>query len=320
MVSIIEAVLSVALVGILILLNRFRLLPSVSNQETVPKVPGALPNPAAKRKRKKRSKEQSESQTTTGTSNAKKYVFTHAPQISHESAIGSGLNGSQALPDPVSSKTMNTNGTIDKDAKSAGAELSKIAEGPDTAENDLHIEARRARDIESDFVPEMSSREDATASHDSGLRVLKIIGSNERKPAKKPKASAESTELTKKQRQNRKKYEAKKEVKAIRQEEQERRLREFKQQRAREAMLEQQRLDAQNVRIMPSTKQNPTQSVEISTSSNIPLQPVEEHSWESVPTRKGARQVKRAAASDDDFPDIPDSRFALPSTAQSRHL
>ncbi|KAK9366781.1 hypothetical protein V1509DRAFT_628517 [Lipomyces kononenkoae] len=249
MISIIEALFSVSFVIAIILLNRFRIVPSVTHQETVPKVPGALPNlHTTKRKRKKRAKDQSEPQlTTTGTSKDEKNVSNSharlnsdeedalAPEVSDDSAF--------SVDAPVSNY----------DGEYTGTELPNSSRS-DTVANALHIESRPARDIESDLVGRKSSPENPEQSHGGGLRVLKIVGSNASKSTKKPtKSLAESTELTKKQRQNRKKYEAKKEAKAVQQEDQERRLREFKQQRAREAVLEQQRLDAQKVRITAST-------------------------------------------------------------------
>ncbi|KAK9487801.1 hypothetical protein V1527DRAFT_459603 [Lipomyces starkeyi] len=337
MVTILEVLLSVALVSAVILVNR--LLPSVTSQETENRnhnVPGALPKAAEKRKKKRKAKDLPQSLSGNASSKNEKDEFNttdtstavESTLLAHGAEIKKSSNGATDI-QKVDSKT-------EKATKSSRPHLSEPA-ASEAAQNALSVgdtsDVLAARDAESDHASVPSTAESARSAHGTGVRVLRIVGASEQKVTKKSKGSAESAELTKKQRQNKKKYEAMKETKLMQQEEQERRLREFKQQRAREAMLEQQKLEAQKIRLARLPKQEPVRTAkqksnlppvpaeasknEISPSFNTVKYAVEEQSWESVPVRKGPKQNKNTSRSVDDVPDIPDSRFAIPSNAMS---
>ncbi|KAK9331148.1 hypothetical protein V1520DRAFT_338428 [Lipomyces starkeyi] len=356
MVTILEALLSVALISAVILVNR--LLPSVTSQETENRnhnVPGALPKVAEKRKKKRKAKDQPQSLSgnasskdekdefnTTGTSTvvastllahcaeSKKSLSgaTDIQSIAKAPAISPVVIASKTLPAPVSNEKVDSK--TEKATKSSRPHLSEPASEAAQIARSVGdtSDVLAARDTESDNVSEPSTAESARSAHATGVRVLRIVGASDKKATKKSKSSAESVELTKKQRQNKKKYEAMKETKLMQQEEQERRLREFKQQKAREAIMEQQRLEAQKIPkqepVRPA-KQKPNlppvpaeaSKNEISPSFNTVKYAVEEQSWESVPVRKGPKQNKNTSRSVDDVPDIPDSRFAIPSNAMS---
>ncbi|KAK9317295.1 hypothetical protein V1522DRAFT_402895 [Lipomyces starkeyi] len=362
MVTILEVLLSVALVSAVILVNR--LLPSVTSQETENRnhnVPGALPKAAEKRKKKRKAKDQPQSLSGNASSKNEKDEFnttdtatavastllahgaeskkssngaTDIQSIATAPAISPVVIASKTLPAPVSNEKVDSK--TEKATKSSRSHLSEPA-ASEAAQNALSVgdtsDVLAARDAESDHVSEPSTAESARSAHATGVRVLRIVGASEQKATKKSKGSAESAELTKKQRQNKKKYEAMKETKLMQQEEQERRLREFKQQKAREAMLEQQKLEAQKIRLASLPKQEPVRTAkqkpnlppvpaeasknEISPSFNTVKYAVEEQSWESVPVRKGSKQNKNTSRSVDDIPDIQDSRFAIPSNAMS---
>ncbi|KAK9354369.1 hypothetical protein V1523DRAFT_408249 [Lipomyces doorenjongii] len=356
MVTIVEVVLSVALISAVLLVNR--LLPSVTSHETENRnhnVPGALPKVAEKRKKKKKAKDQPRSTSGNASSKNEKDEFNttdtcttavstllaqgaesrkSSNAIAKAPAISPGVATSKTVPahksiEKVDSKT-------EKATKSSWPHLSDPA-ASEAAEKALTVgdtpDVVAARDTESDRLSEPSIPESARSAHATGVRVLRIVGSSDKKAIKKSKTSTESAELTKKQRQNKKKYEAMKETKVMQQEEQERRLREFKQQKAREAMLEQQKLEAQKIKLASLPKQVPVRLAkqkpnlppvpaeaskdEISPSFNTLRYAVEDQSWESVPVRKGPKLNKNTSQSVDDVPDIPDSRFAIPSNGMS---
>ncbi|KAK9387233.1 hypothetical protein V1515DRAFT_602242 [Lipomyces mesembrius] len=362
MVTILEALLSVALISAVILVNR--LLPSVTSQETENRnhnVPGALPKVAEKRKKKKKAKDQPQSTSgntsskndkdefnTTDTSTAAvSTLWAHGAEsrkssngatdiqsIAKAPAISPGVITSKTLPAPVSNEKVDSK--TEKTTKSSRPHLSDSASS-EAAQKALTVgdtlDVLAARDTESDHMSESSTPESGRSAHATGVRVLRIVGSSDKKATKTSKGLTESAELTKKQRQNRKKYEVMKETKVMQQEEQERRLREFKQQKAREAMLEQQKLEARKIKIASLPKQNPVRPAkqkpnlppvpaedsknEISPPFNTLENAIEEQSWESVPVRKGPQQNKNTSRSIDEVPDIPDSRFAIPSNGMS---
>ncbi|KAK9374990.1 uncharacterized protein V1513DRAFT_444280 [Lipomyces chichibuensis] len=353
MVTIFEAVLSVAFIGAVILVNR--LLPSVTSQETVNRnhnVPGALPNVVEKRKKKKRAKDQPQSLSRNVSSNNEKDEFNMTDTstaatstlLSHGAESKTSSNGATDIrsiakasaisPSVIASKTLKApvqNEKVDFNTEKATSSSRPHLSDPAASEamvGDIS-DVLAARDAESDYVSEPSTPESARSVHATGVRVLRIVGSSDKKATKISKSLTASAELTKKQRQNKKKYEAIKETKLMQQEEQERRLREFKQQKAREAILEQQqKLDAQKIKLASLLKQDPVMPAkqkpnlppvpaaasknEVNPSFNTVRYAVEEQSWESVPTRKGPKGNKNTSRSVDDVPDIPDSRFSLP--------
>ncbi|KAK9495465.1 hypothetical protein V1508DRAFT_409887 [Lipomyces doorenjongii] len=352
MVTIVEVVLSVALISAVLLVNR--LLPTVTSHETENRnhnVPGALPKVAEKRKKKKKVKDQPRSTSGNASSKNEKDEFnttntctaavsTLLAQGAESRKSSNAIAKAPAIPGVATSKKVPS---IEKvDSKTEKATKSSWPHLSDKAASEAAEKARTvgdtpdvvaARDTESDRLSEPSIPESARSAHATGVRVLKIVGSSDKKAIKKSKTSTESAELTKKQRQNKKKYEAMKETKVMQQEEQERRLREFKQQKAREAMLEQQKLEAQKIKLASLPKQVPVRLAkqkpnlppvpaeaskdEISPSFNTLKYAVEDQSWESVPVRKGPKLNKNTSRSVDDVPDIPDSRFAIPSNGMS---
>ncbi|KAK9323086.1 hypothetical protein V1517DRAFT_321450 [Lipomyces orientalis] len=330
-ITILEAVLSVALLGAVILVNR--LIQTAPSEEVEspgksqsPRIPGTLPTDSEKRKKKKKAKGQSQSLPSANASaKYEKDVLSTTAKISlANSTVTSEKPSKSSRSPPVATKRET------EAAKSAQPDSSNPVSSTSTLEPlkiDTTAQVSAAREAENDQVSEPISPDYPRPAHASGVRVLKIIGSSDKMATKKAKTPTEAAELTKRQRQNKKKYEAMKEAKAMQQEEQERRLREFKQQKARDAMVEQQRLEAQKIRLATLPKQEPVGPTKKKPSP--PPAPVEDistpsfnqaldgQSWESVPSRKSTKQTRNTSRAVDDVPDIPDSRFAMPANAMS---
>ncbi|KAK9243205.1 hypothetical protein V1506DRAFT_545131 [Lipomyces tetrasporus] len=332
MVTILEAVLSVALIGVVILVNRLK--PTAPSQEvespsgSQPRIPGTLPTDSEKRKKKKKTKGQSQSLLQGANASAREEDVSSTTANSTASKPLTGEKPSKWSPSPP----VATKGETEA-AKSAQPDSSNRVSSQSTLEPlkiDTTAQVSAAREAENDQVSEPISPDYPRPAHASGVRVLKIIGSADKMATKKAKTPTESAELTKRQRQNKKKYETMKEVKAMQQEEQEQRLREFKQQKAQEAMLDKQRLEAQKIRLANLPKQEPVghakkkpspppAPVEAKEDIRTPSfnQALDGQSWESVSSRKSTKQTRNTSRAVDDVPDITDSRFAMPANAMT---
>ncbi|KAK9464486.1 hypothetical protein V1512DRAFT_268207 [Lipomyces arxii] len=166
-------------------------------------------------------------------------------------------------------------------------------------------------DLLSSTVPENIATRNPTSTSNmiptrpvsnTGPRVLKLVG--ESKPqVSKPKREV-VPEMTKKQRENKKKADKLREAKANQAQMQEQRLLEFKKQRARELMIEQ---DMKRVAAAKLEHRKPD-SV-ISADDYGPWdKSIESENWEPVESRKAVKERKKSVQLEDD---IPDSRYSV---------